>query len=405
MKINNIKYLIFLPLVLTWILSSCYDNAGISPDQSTSFLKFYGNSFNDNGFDVGQTPDGGYLVVGSGTSVQNGTGFDKDIVAIKTDEFGNIIEGPRYMGGAGDDEGYTFQALKEGGFVIAGYTTDNPDNNRKKRDILVVKTDDNLNPIWQKRIGGNQNEEAYQIIENSLGNYVLVGYTSSYGNGGKDIFLVSIDSNGDSLWSKTHGGFSDDIGRNVIETATGYLLIGGTESFPIEGNGMNVFIIATNFLGKATQLVTYEKEGIAEGMDIENLPDGGYIFLANMQKEGSLEKPGIVIARLGEQVNEKIWEKEYTEKEGFSASDLEVTDKGFAVMGTVFGISNTNAFLMITDQDGRIITKRELGNEEDAQSGEGIEQTSDNNFIFTGTNGSGGSSLIMLGKIKEDGTL
>lgn len=375
------------------------------PEQSTSFLKFYGSSFDDNGFDVGQTLDGGYLVIGSGTSVQNGIAFDKDIVAIKTDEYGNTVIGPKYIGGSGNDEGYAFQELSDGGYIIAGYTTDTIDNNRQQRDMLVIKTDNTLTPVWQKEIGGNQNEEAYHVIVSSRGNYVLVGYTSSYGNGGKDIFLVSLNSEGDSLWSKTHGGFSDDIGRNIIETSAGYLLIGGTESFPVEGNGMNIFIIATNFSGKATQLATYEKEGVADGMKIVKFPGGGYVFMANFLGDGSLEKPGIVLARIGDQINNLTWEKEYTEKQGFIASDLVVTGNGFAVMGTVNDLSSSDAFMMITDHDGEILIKSELGNNEDAQFGTGIEQTKDNNYIFTGTNGSGGSSLIMLGKIKEDGTL
>ena len=53
-----------------------------------------------------------------------------------------------------------------------------------------------------KTIGGAGDEIANAAIETTDGNYLAVGYTTSYGSGSQDGFVVKVDPNGTELWSK-----------------------------------------------------------------------------------------------------------------------------------------------------------------------------------------------------------
>ena len=60
-----------------------------NPMSATFFAKTYGGVYLDVAYSVQQTSDGGYIVAGNTSSF--GTGWDEDIILIKTDANGNII--------------------------------------------------------------------------------------------------------------------------------------------------------------------------------------------------------------------------------------------------------------------------------------------------------------------------
>ena len=83
------------------ICFSCRDDAVIKMDQSKSFVKFYGGIKDQEGMDIKQTPDEGFILLGSTTSFGNG---GSDIYLIRVDQFGNEIWSDTY-GGPADDKG------------------------------------------------------------------------------------------------------------------------------------------------------------------------------------------------------------------------------------------------------------------------------------------------------------
>ena len=69
--------------------------------------------------------------------------------------------------------------------------------------------------IFQKSFGGANDDAANSIQQTAEGGFILTGYTSSFGAGLNDVYLIKTNSSGDTLWTKTYGGTSNDYGYAV----------------------------------------------------------------------------------------------------------------------------------------------------------------------------------------------
>jgi hypothetical protein len=113
----------------------------------------------------------------------------------------------------------------DGGYAITGFIQS---YGSSSSDVYVIKLDSTGKVQWTKSVGGTKNEEGSAIAQTKDGGYAIVGYTSSYGAGGEDIYVVKLDASGNLKWTKTIGGKSDDIGFSILETNDGGLLIAGS---------------------------------------------------------------------------------------------------------------------------------------------------------------------------------
>lgn len=91
--------------------------------------------------------------------------------------------------------------------------------------ILLTKNYANGNEIWSEQFGGKSFDKASSILEIEDG-YIIVGSTSSYGNGNYDMFVIKTDKKGNKIWQNTYGNFYNEYGYNIEQTETGYLVKG-----------------------------------------------------------------------------------------------------------------------------------------------------------------------------------
>lgn len=98
-------------------------------------------------------------------------------------------------------------------------------SNGDASDILLTKNYPNGNEIWSKQFGGNSYDKASSILATKDG-YLIIGSTSSYGNGNYDMFLIKTDKEGNQQWKNTYGGFYNEYGYSAEETKGGYLIKG-----------------------------------------------------------------------------------------------------------------------------------------------------------------------------------
>ena len=239
-----------------------------NPLSGTWFAKTYGRSL-DKAYSVQQISDGGYIL--AGTTLSFGAGSD-DIFLIKTDANGNIIWAKTY-GGASYDNAFSVQQTSDGGYIVAGYTSS---FGAGGGDIFLIKTDANGNIIWAKTYGGTDFEVAYSVQQTSDGGYIVAGGTYSFGADSFDVFLIKTDANGNISWSKTYGGADDDRAESVQQTSDGgYIVAGWTASFG--AGGLDAFLIKTDANGNIIWAKTYGGTDKDEAFSVQHTSDGGYI--------------------------------------------------------------------------------------------------------------------------------
>ena len=135
-------------------------------------------------------------------------------------------------GGNRDDVANDMILTPDNGFLIIGSTSSFGFDNSQ---MYFLKLDSIGNIMWSKSHGGEQQEVGTSLIQTSDGGYLGVGYTNSWGEGGFDIFIVKLDANGNLEYEAVKGGFDWDFAWDVIETAPGKFVIAAeTQSF---GNG------------------------------------------------------------------------------------------------------------------------------------------------------------------------
>ena len=202
--------------------------------QNIHFLKSYGNTGYDYGRDIKQTPDTGYIATGSSSSFG---GANADAFLLKVDSLGNFKWSYNY-GGPDSDWGTSVIITHDSTYAIGGYTNS---FGAGGFDMYLVRAGADGVPLWQKTYGGSNWDKGDAVAQVPADSgFVIVGETYSFGAGGRDMYIVRTDKNGDTIWTKTYGGIEDDWATGVLIHNDSIVVCGGTESF---GAGMSDGII------------------------------------------------------------------------------------------------------------------------------------------------------------------
>jgi len=135
------------------------------------------------------------------------------------------VQWSQTYGGTSYDQAYTLLQTPDGGFVLAG-ETESWGNGLS--DMLLVKTDPNGVLLWYKTYGGPGFEYAHALIQTLDGGFALVGSTTSYGAGSRDMWFVKTDIDGLMQWNKAFGGTGYDYASALLQTPDGGFVIAGS---------------------------------------------------------------------------------------------------------------------------------------------------------------------------------
>jgi hypothetical protein len=190
-----------------------------------------------------QTTDGGYAMAGSTASdngdVSGNHGGRSDAWVVKLDASG-VIQWQKCLGGTGEEWADCIIQTTDRGYAICGTTNSNDGdvsgNHGGLWDVWVLKLDSSGTIQWQRCLGGTVNDWGHCIIQNSDGEYVIAGITSSYSesllnHGVDDAYIIKLNSTGNILWEKCFGGSGLEYGISIIQTHDrGYAFVGWAES-------------------------------------------------------------------------------------------------------------------------------------------------------------------------------
>jgi hypothetical protein len=133
---------------------------------------------------------------------------------------------------------------------------------------------------WTKAFSGESSDVGKSVQQTQDGGYVVCGYTSSYGAGGEDVWLIKTDADGNLLWDRTFGGERYDYGFSVRQTQDGgYIVCGNTVSSRSgEFRTSKLLLIKTDTDGNLLWDKTFGSIiGYDVGYSIQQTQDGGYI--------------------------------------------------------------------------------------------------------------------------------
>ena len=143
-----------------------------------------------------QTADSGYIITGFSTDQGPGS---QDVVLLKTDLYGQQ-EWVRHYGGSGAEQGHALRQTSDMGFLVVGYTSS---FGLGFDDVYILKTDSSGNYQWSKTLGGPSTDKAYAISAEFNNNFYVVGSTYSFGAGSNDVLVIRMDVAGNIIWRKT----------------------------------------------------------------------------------------------------------------------------------------------------------------------------------------------------------
>ena len=260
--------------------------------------KTFGGSSIDRGRSITATPDGGAVVAGHTNAF--GAGLN-DILLIRLDSIGDTTW-TRTYGTSGNDNGWSVVPTSDGGFIVGGNTSFGPGF----LNAFLLKVNNQGDTLWAKAFGaGSGLTSGLTVIENNNGKYLLTGWTSAFGAGGNDAFLLQVDANGNTEWARYYGGTGDDDGFGLAayeydgfnDANPGYGIVGSTESFGVGIPNKNMLLIKTDqngipdysyALGDSLEEKGY---GAALGWPDNFTGIGTGYFYSNL-KENLITKPG-----------------------------------------------------------------------------------------------------------------
>ena len=353
-----------------------------------AFQRAYGDTLAEQGEAITLASDGKPVLAGFTESFGQGK---KDAFLLKTDKDGKQ-EWFKTYGSAGNEVALDVIPRQDSsGFLVTGYTDT---LGKGKDDIFVIKTDAQGNIVWEQTYGDTLNERPGGIIQTQDGNYVVGGYTESFGASGKEVYLFKINGSGAVQWDYRFDNSDSFVCNDLIQDQSGNLVLTGyarSQSSFSSGVDDDVYALKTSSAGSIKWFESWRSEAAGRGITQSKRGDyhivgrtdtlqlnqsiGFYYRLdtsGTVQSASSYSTSGNTIDFFNDvkEIDKDTLLLAGTSKYGFSS----------------FANASGNAVFFKVDTTGSIIWGKEYGN---------------NNGIL-GTNGDAGSNAITLNRNPQE---
>ena len=354
---SNFSHQGFFPFFFTIIFFIIYSR---STAQNT-FQKSYGGESFDVGYSGEQTEDGGYILTGCCNSVGAG---DYNVYLVKTNANGDTAW-TSIFGGTDTDGAMCVSQTEDDGYIITGATYS---FGAGDYDIYVNKTDSNGVLLWSRTFGGTGADYAYFGKQTSDGGYIISGVTSGFGVNFNSSYLIKLNANGDTLWTKILTGINSNSGFSIEETYDGGFIIAGG------------FLIKTDSNGNVLWSRLFD--GLGDRESVEQLTDSGFFITGTHFFPNDYD-----VCCIRTDVNgDTLWTRSFggtNADQGYSGR--QTSEGGFILTGYTlsFGAGERDVYLIRTDASGDTLWTRTYGGTS-LDQGSWVQQTADGGFIIVG---------------------
>ena len=224
------------------------------------WVKSYGSTANDQGNALVQDSQGNIYVVGTysaaidfeptnPSNIPNANSGGTDIFILKLNSLGNFIWA-KTIGGTGADNAYSVKVDGNDDVYVTGNFTGTVDFDPSTStqnlissgdlDNFVLKLTSAGNFVWAKKFGGTGQDVARDLAVQPSGNSIVSGYFSGSSdfnpgsatntltsNGGRDIFQLYLDNNGNYLNAFSMGSTANDAAFDMYQNSAGNIYTTG----------------------------------------------------------------------------------------------------------------------------------------------------------------------------------
>jgi hypothetical protein len=248
--------------------------------------------------------------------------------------------------------------------------------------------------LWTRTFGENSWDLGCSVQQTTDGGYIIAGNTGSDFN--FDVCVIKTDTAGNQLWQRNFGGSNHEFAFSVRQTEDGgYIIVGDTYSYG--AGGYDVYLIKTDSSGNMVWQRTLGGSGNECGYDVQQTNDGGYIITGFTNSYGA-GYYDVYLVKTDTSGNQ-IWQRTFgVNSDDHGRSVQQTADGGYVIAGyNRYG----HGYLVKTDVNGDSLWTR-MFFWDFYHYGYSVQQTTDGGYIITGSKQSYSSGPYDVYLIKTD---
>jgi len=246
------------------------------------------------------------------------------------------------------------------GYFVGGHTMDG--------SLVILKLDSNGNTIFSKSFGTKNYDKMSNLIKLSDGGVLAVGSSTTTrstsdnlfetGLGLNDIYLARFNQHGNMLWSKKYGTEHDDNGIDAVEARDGSIIVLSTTSY---NKHKDVTLMRISQTGDKIWLKHYKSDALITPHKIIKLRDGN--FLASLSQKDEMKRDQVRLIKFDLQNNVIIDNTINTTYSSALKDIKEYSDGTIIGVGYVKDTFNTDALVMMCDSELEMLHQEHFGEE------------------------------------------
>jgi hypothetical protein len=260
------------------------------------------------------------------------------------------VEWSRVFGGPGFESLWACTPVAGGRYLIAGETTS---YGAGSDDFWVKLLDANGNSIWTKTYGTPASDICTYCIPTSDGGFMAVGWRGYSGAQTGAGWMIKLNANGDSLWSRALGDTEEGFFYFVQQTSdNGYIVAGGKRPSP--STGWDAWLVKTDAGGQVQWQRTYGGTNTDDFIAVSIASDGGFLAAGDTRSFGAGDYDGWILKTNAN--GDSLWSRTFgsTTTEGFYTAPR-TADNGYLLTGyrdSLFAAGTNDWMIVKTDDLG-----------------------------------------------------
>jgi len=269
------------------------------------------------------------------------------------------VEWEKVYGDTARELTYWIEEHSYNGYVVCGYTQ--PDSAGAVPSAFLIRLNSNGDTLWTKTYGDTLRCVATCVRETRDGGYILAGYID-WPPADVDAWFARTDAAGDTLWTSRFDLWDDDLIYEVEETDDGGFISVGFTARVAPAVTTDVLVLRLDSDGRGDWKLICGGPGQQRGFSMCREANGDYVVAG--YTEAGTDPFDLLLLKFDGESGDSLWTKTYGDTATREiARSIRRSGDGLIVGGAVTDVSPdaSSGFLMRTDGSGDTLWTRTFG--------------------------------------------